>query len=219
MRRIVEAARAWLLASPRHVGYAVVLAALVLTIPFGGLRAAPQEELGRTPAGQPVAVAPFEITLEEAVHGQNLGGSFSAVEGRRHLLLRAKVRTTATETVTVSVLANALRMRTPGLATAYGTPLKEDGSLGLLAAYEVEPTPQVVSGISPGLTYDLAIALSLPADAPVPPTLEVELLTQTWRQSSLESTMIWTDEAPTTVVEVPTRARGQIFTSVWELAP
>ncbi|MFX0537578.1 hypothetical protein ACQBAT_01060 [Ornithinimicrobium sp. Y1847] len=56
--RLLERVRAWVTASPRNAGYAVALLALILTIPFGGLAAAPQEEQPVAEPGTEVAVAP-----------------------------------------------------------------------------------------------------------------------------------------------------------------
>lgn len=116
VQRIIRGARSWLLASPRHVGYAVVLGALLLTVPFGGLAAAPEEELPVVAAGEPVTFAPWEVTLEKAIWGPDLGGSFGpslADDGRQHVLILGTLRTApgVTETLSTVELNGSLAVR------------------------------------------------------------------------------------------------------------
>lgn len=224
VQRIVLAARTWLLASPRHVGYAVVVAALLLTIPFGGLAAVPEEEVPLVAAGEPVSAAPWELTLEKAVWGPDLGGFFTATEGRQHLLVLGTLRTTAGAEATVptselggSVVVRAVDGSDLGLGDSFGNPL-EDGAFAPLGdVYSLEPTPQQLDAVPPGLAYDVALALT--ATGEIPEEIEVELSSKTLRLSSLDDTMIWADPAPVARVRVPTERSGPVFENVWDVAP
>lgn len=217
--RMVRAAREWLTASPRHVGYVVVLAALLLTVPFGGLAAVPQDELPVTPAGEEVGAAPWRMTWERALHGPDLGGAFGPQEGTTHVLLVGRISTTADETVPVSDLRHSIVLRTGGLVDSTGREVEVGGAPSVVYLYGLEPTPQPLTGVSPGLTYPVGLHLTMPASATVPGQIEVELLGKTRRRSSLEGVEIWTDEVPVSTVSVPTEASGPVFESVWSLAP
>jgi hypothetical protein len=218
VRRGVEAVRDWVLASPRHAGYALALLALVVTVPFGGLAAAPADEPARRPAGTPVAAAPWELTLERALWGPELGGDFGPQDGLHHVVLVGTLRSTADSTLPASDLVGSVRVPgLPGAADGFGSPL-EDGVLPSGTLWTLEPATVNLGAVAPGLTYDVGLHLTTTADT-VPAELEVEVYAKTYRQSSLESTMLWTDEERTAVVTVPAQRSGPVWVSSWEALP
>lgn len=220
--RALHAARDWILARPRNAGYAVVVAALLLTVPFGGLEAAEQEAIRQVPAGETADAAPWRITLEKAIHGPDLGSGFGPLEQGEHILILATLTTTdeVTETTGASVLSGSLAVTAEGveLLDGYGSPLREGGQIPLVGTlFTLEPTAQALSGVAPGLSYDVGIHLTTTDE--VPDELRVELSTKTYRQSSVEEAMFWADETPSAVVMVPTEPSGPIFANPWALAP
>lgn len=215
--RLGGAALRWLRARPRNVGYAVVLAALLLTVPFGGLAAVPEEDAPRSEPGEAVAAAPWEITWERAIQGPELGGAFLAQEGLTHVLLLGELRTTFTETVPVGDLRTSIVLHTPGLRDDTGTEVEVGASPSFLHLYAVEPTPQPLTALSPGLSY--RVGLHLTTAGPPPEQVEVELLAKTRRQSSLEDVQVWADPTSVGRVAVPVEASPPVFESIWSLLP
>ncbi|WP_122261943.1 hypothetical protein [Ornithinimicrobium cerasi] len=218
LRRLLEASVTWVLARPRNAGYAVVVAALLLTVPFGGLAAAPEDEPEAVTAGTTVRAAPWELTLERAVWGPELGGDFLEQEGVQHVLVLGTLRSTAGTTLSASELGSSVRIRDlPGAADAFGTPL-EDGLLPWDSLWTLEPATVSLRAVAPGLTYDVGLHLTT-TEQTVPAEIQVELYSKTYRESSLEDTMLWTDERRTAVVTVPTRRSGPVYLSSWEVLP
>lgn len=216
--RMTRAAGSWLTARPRNAGYAVVLAALALTIPFGGLAAAPQEEAPRTEAGTQVEIAPWEVTWDRAIYGPDLGGVMGD-QGVTHVLLTGQLRTTHTQTVPSRDFTDSVLLRTPGLLDDTGAEVEVGGAPSITYLYVVQPTPQPLTAISPGLTYDFGMHLRMPAGARPPEEIELELLGRTHRQSTLDDSLLWADPVTVTTVGVPTAPSGPVFDSPWSLAP
>lgn len=215
---MIEGARSWLTAKPRNAGYAVVLAALALTIPFGGLTAAPQEEAPATEAGEQVAIAPWEVTWDRAIYGPDLGGIMGD-HGVTHVLLTGELRSTHTETITTRDFTSSVLLRTPGLMDDTGQEVEVGTAPNITSLYVVEPTPQPLTAISPGLTYGFGMHLTMPAGQDPPEQIELELQGKTHRQSMLDDTFLWTDPVTVSTVSVPTQPSGPIFESPWSLAP
>lgn len=218
LQQILSRAQEWILAKPAHVGYVVVIAALLLTVPFGGLAAAPEEELQQVPAGSAATAAPWEITLDRAIYGPELGGSFVAGE-LTHVLLMGTLRNTSERTVPIADLEGSLHVSgLPGAADPLGTPL-EDGAIdmSLGGLYDLRPTPIPLRALVPGLDYPIGIHLTTTNSGALPEAIEVTLSTKTYRQSSLDSSYLWADPVSTAVLRVPTERSGPVFPSVWEL--
>lgn len=214
----MDAARSWLTARPRNAGYAVVLAALALTVPFGGLAAAPEEQAPRTEAGEQVTAAPWEVTWDRAIYGPDLGGLLGD-QGTTHVLLTGELRTTHTETVTSRDFTSSVLLRTPGLIDDGGIEVEVGTAPLITYLYALEPTPQPLTAISPGLTYAFGMHLSMPAGQTPPEEIELELQGKTYRLSSLDDSYLWADPVTVTTVSVPTERSGAIFESPWSLAP
>lgn len=222
VQKMLQAAKDWVFASPRNAGTTAVIAALLLTVPFGGLEAVEEEELPDTPVGEAVEFAPWTITLEKALYGPDLGAGFSPVEERQHIFVLGHLTTTAdvTETVTVGELRDSFHISAEGaeLADFTGKPLTSGGTLPQVGTvYTLEPTPELLLSVPPGLGYDIGIHLT--TTDPVPDQLRVDLWTKTHRLSSVEDTMLWTDEVPGATVMVPTERSGPVFLHAWELEP
>lgn len=209
-----------MVARPTHVGYAVVLAALALTIPFGGLAASPEEELSAQPPGTTVSAAPWEITLDRAIYGTDLGGTFYDDEQHTHVLLLGTLRTTATSTVPVADLEATLQVSgLPGLTNGFGEPV-EDGVVPMGGnVYDLRPTPQAVQAIAPGLESPVAIHLTTTERGELPDELELSFWSKTYRESSLDSSYLWTDEVETARMTLPLEASGPIYRDIYELLP
>ena len=212
-----EAATGWLKAKPRNAGFAVVLSALLLTVPFGGLAAVPEEEAPRSEPGETVTAAPWEMTWERAIQGPELGGSFLLQEGRTHVLLLGELRTTSTETVPISDLRSSIVLHTPGLLDDTGTEVEAGSSPNFIYLYALDPTPQALTAVSPGLTYRVGLHLS--TLGPAPEEIELELMGKARRRSSLEDVQVWADETSVGRVSVPVEGSGPVFENIWSLLP
>ncbi|MGO0575624.1 hypothetical protein [Ornithinimicrobium panacihumi] len=225
MQKMLQAAKDWVFASPRNAGTTAVVAALLVTVPFGGLAAVEEEDLPQRPVGEAVEFAPWTITLEKAIVGPDLGEGFLTIEGRQHILILGHLTTTAdvTETMSVGELRNSFYVSAEDveLADFAGNPLSPGGtpppegtptSGGTLpttgTVHTLDPTVETLLSVPPGLGYDIGIHLT--TTDPVPEQLRVDLWTKTHRQSSIEDTMLWTDEVPSATVMVPTERSGPV---------
>lgn len=218
VQRTLAAVKNWLVASPRHVGYAAVGLVLLLTLPFGGLAAMPEEGLPEHGAGETVDFAPWRLTVEKAIWGPDLGAPFFEDEDYQHVLLLGQLTTTGAETLGVGELQDSLWVRGEGaeLGDHFGTALPDGRLSSTPAVYTVGRFAQQLNAVSPGLTYD--VALHLTADE-LPETLEVEVATKTHRLSSLEDTMLWTDEVVSATIVVPTERSGPVFDNIYSVEP
>ncbi|MGD8149960.1 hypothetical protein [Ornithinimicrobium sp. Y1694] len=135
------------------------------------------------------------------------------------MLIFGTLRSTSTDTLPISDLDGSIRIPDlPDAVSAFGTPLRE-GMLGRIdVVYTVDPTPQVLTAVAPGLTYDVVFAVGT-TERDLPDTLAVELWAKTYRISSIEERMIWTDDTLSTVVELPLSPSGVLFQPIWELQP
>lgn len=219
VQKMFSAVKKWLVASPRHVGYAAVGLVLLLTLPFGGLAATPEEEAPRHEAGETVDFAPWQLTVEKAIWGPDLGSPFFETEGRNHVLVLGQLATTASETLGVGELRDSLWVRAEGieLGDPYGNVLPDGQFSGTVSVHTTGRFAQALSAVSPGLTYDVALHLTTPDE--MPETLELELATKTHRLSSLQDTMLWTDPVASATVVVPTERSGPVFENIWSVEP
>lgn len=219
----LHAAREWLTDSPAHLGYAVVATVLLLTWPFGGWAPA-AEPVTTAEVGQEVSAAPYTLTVERAVAGPDLGYPFTLLDSGinpdqvddQHVLLMLSVRNDSGETLPVRDVVSDL-LSVSGLAepvTSTGQP-QPPVSLWSTAYETTGEHPQLVGALGPGLTYRLVLAQ--PVSGVAPEELEVEIFSRTYRQSSLEDTMLWADPVLVSTVRVPVeRPAEPLFRAPWE---
>lgn len=205
----LHAARAWVTESPTHVGYVVVAAVLLLTWPFGGWAPAAEPQT-TTDVGEEVSAAPFTVSVERAVAGPALGSPFGVFypdiypeqADDQDVLLFLTVRNDSDATLSVRELfADTLEVN--GLeepVTTTGAPQDEVSAWSTVYDAGGE-SPQLVGAVGPGLEHELI--LQQPVSGEAPEELEVEIFSRSYRQSSLEDTMIWADPVLTTTVTVP----------------
>lgn len=194
----------WVTASPANFGSAVIVAVLAVTLPFGGWREAEKDALAAPPVGERTTVAPFEVTVERAVHGVDLGGYLteSLVPDERHVVVILTLRNTTDQTLTTTDLRQFVAVR--GLTAMDGDPEGEDSGPGWTQLLDVETEPGPLSGLVPGLDYQVALHRTVAAPAAeLPEELTVRLSTLTYRQMSIADQYIWTDPAPAAEVVVP----------------
>lgn len=209
LRAGTAAARAWLTKSPARGGYAVVGSLLLLSWPFGGWAPAEDEAPEATEPGTEVAAAPFTVTVERAVAGPDLGPPFRALDDGvdpaqaddQHVLLFLTVRNDSDRTLPARELTTGL-LEISGLdepVTVTGSP-QADVTLWS-EVYTDHEQPQTLVGLGPGLEH--RVVLHQPASGPAPEALTVEIHARTYRQSTLDDTMLWADPTPVTTVTVP----------------
>lgn len=207
--RARAAARDWVTASPARAGYAVVGLVLLASWPFGGWEPAADEPATSTDPGTPVAAAPFTVSVDRAVAGVDLGPPFWPLDNGldpaqaddRHVLLFLTVRNDSDRTLPVSEVYREL-LAVRGLeepVTSTGQP-QEDVS-AWSSVYTDHDEPQSLAALGPGLEHRLV--LQQPVSGAVPEELTVDLYRRTYRQSTLDDTMIWADATLRTTVSVP----------------
>lgn len=217
VRRLTERAKTWLTASPRNAGYAVIVAALLLTIPFGGLAAAPQPDPVSAP-GETIAADPWEITLERVIYGRELGGTWlEPFDESQHVVVLATVRNTTDTTLLASELDRSLYIRgLPEGLDGLGSPLEDGRIRPQSSIYTLEPMTGELSALAPGITYEVGISLRTMSRT-VPDEVQIEVHKKTYRLASIEERMLWTDEELLTVVTLPTeRVTSRIFQHFYE---
>lgn len=105
--------RDWATASPANFGSAAIVAVLAVSLPFGGWREAEEEPLSTPAPGTKVTAAPFEVTVERAVHGTDLGGFLTEpfTPGARHVVVELTLRNTSDQTLMATDLRQLVSVR------------------------------------------------------------------------------------------------------------
>jgi hypothetical protein len=207
--RAGAAARSWVTTSPARAGYAAVGLVLLVSWPFGGWEPADADPPTSTAPGAEVVAAPFTVSVDRAVAGVDLGPPFWPLDNGvnpdqaddQHLLLLLTVRNDSDRTLPVSeVFRGLVEVRGPAeLVTTTGHP--QAGVSAWSAVYTDHERPQPLAALGPGLEHQLL--LHQPVSGEAPETVSVDLLQRTYRQSSLDDTMLWTDGTLRTTVTVP----------------
>lgn len=203
------AARDWVTASPARAGYAVVGLVLLVSWPFGGWEPAEDDPAATTDPGTPVTAAPFTVSVDRAVAGADLGPPFWPLDNGldpaqaddRHVVLLLTVRNDSDRTLPVSEVYRGL-VEVHGLeepVTTTGQPQEEVSAWS--SVWTGADDPQALAALGPGLEHQLL--LHQPVSGPVPEQLTVDVLARTYRQSTLDDTMLWADPSLRTTVTVP----------------
>ena len=220
VQKLLSAVKNWLVASPRNMGYAAVGLVLLLTLPFGGLAAMPTEEPPQHGPGETVDFAPWQLTVEKAIWGPDLGPPFFEKEGHNHVLVLGQLTTTSAETLSTGELRDSLWVRGDGIEVAdpFGNVLPDGRFPGALSVHAVDRYARALTAVSPGLTYDVALHLTTTAPQ-LPETLELEVATKTYRLSSLDDRMLWTDGTSSATITVPTERSGPVYANIYSEEP
>lgn len=177
-------------------------AVLLVSGLFGGLGDAPVEAAEPLAVGHPHEAAPLTLTVERARWTSDLG-EIGKTERGRYLIVIAKVRTDADQSVDLNVLQQALTPQ--DVAGLYNTM----GGDKVVASEKAKPSVHVLadgtrmSALPPGLTFELAYVWEQRGSEPAPTELSVASRSHTWRQSSLDDQMNWFDETINAVGTVP----------------
>lgn len=127
-----------------------VAAALLVTAPFGGLKAAEAPEADRLVAGKSFEVGPYDVTIRNVVTVGDLAPSIEPEQaGGRLLALRATVTNPGDRPEFAVLVTRAFTVEGAGLVAPQG-----GESPAQLVSVE---DGQSISVINPGLTYDVAI--------------------------------------------------------------
>lgn len=243
--RVWTPVKGWATASPTNFGSAVIVAVLAATLPFGGWREAEEDPLATPDPGETLTVAPFEVTVERAVHGVDLGGYLTepSTPGARHVVVELTLKNTSDETLSASDVRPLVSVRglpaapdpltegedaqggtgdtsgdgaSGGISddtlddTADGTGTESDEiPVGWTDLYDLEAEPGLLTGLVPGLEYEVGLhqIVEVPAGE-LPEELTIRLSTLTYRQMSITDQYVWTDPVPTAEVVVPLEEAG-----------
>lgn len=206
LRRALGWLRAWATKSPKNLGTVALVLILVLSLPFGGWRPAEPDEVPAKPPGVKVVAAPFEVTVERAVYGPDLGGALfeESYNTSQHVLVLVRVRNTSDDTLTSLDLRTSISVSgIPEPAGVSDEP--EESRQGWVSMFDASGPPDTLSGLGPGMDYVLGLhQRTLAPDAELDETeLTVTLSGKTYRQLSVADTFGWVDPATTATVTVP----------------
>lgn len=210
LTRLGERLRTWLTASPANAGTALLVLILLVSLPFGGWRPAAPDVLAQADPGEPVTAAPYELVVERAIYGPELGGELrneDYLDGQ-HVLLLLRIRNTSDETLTVLDLRSTIEVRgLPEPLSLAGTP--QDPRTAWASAYDVHDSPIELAGLGPGMDYVIGLHQRTAApDSALPETLTVQISSQTYRQMSIADEYRWADPVPVATVVVPLDPAG-----------
>lgn len=145
-----------------------VAAALLVTAPFGGLKAAEAEGPDKLVLGRSFEVGPYDVRIAKVVTVGDLAPSIEPEqEGGRLLALRATVTNPGDRPEFAVLLTRAFAVKGGGVVAA-------EGGRPPAQLVSVEDG-QSISTINPGLTYDVAIVFEQePGWTEQPVTVEVD---------------------------------------------
>ena len=126
-----------------------VVAALLLTAPFGGLKAAEQPGPTGIEAGKSFEIGPYEVSLDRVVTVSDLAPQITPEqEGNRLIAVIGTVRNPGVRPEYPLLLTRAIALRDAGVVEASGG--RPDSQV--VSMEDGEPLGE----INPGLTYDVA---------------------------------------------------------------
>ena len=176
----------------RDLGLVGAVVVLGSTAAFGGLEPAEQAAAATLEAGQPVAAAPYEVTIDKVLWVDDLPGVYLTTEGNRWIAVMGTVLNTHTESLYGGgrgvELAYAVSLRdVEGLVGApdAGTgAVVSDARLSLADGSSLSP-------VQPGLTYETVFLFEQDGAVPPPTDVTVALHGHTWRAGSLDRSFRW----------------------------
>lgn len=197
----------WVTASPANLGSALLVAALVGSLPFGGWRAASGDEVAQVAVGQPVEADPFRITVQEARYGEDLGGALrqNYTEGLQHVIVIVTLHNVSDATLRTSELRDTITIEgLPDPVDLLGDPVEEQHRWVNEVFEMVDDQPDVLAAYGPGMDYTLAFSQRTSATPEeMPETLTVTLDRRTYKQRTISKEFAWQDPAPVAEVTVP----------------
>lgn len=186
----------------------VVGAVLVLgsTAAFGGLEPAEETGAATLEAGQPVAAAPYEVTVDKVLWVDDLPGVYLSTEGNRWIAVMGSVLNTHTESLYGGgrgvELAYAVSLRDVeglvGEPDAVTGAVVSDARLALADGSALSP-------VQPGLTYQTVFLFEQDGAVRPPTEVTVALHGHTWRAGSLDRTMAWFEPQLVAEADLPVR--------------
>jgi len=187
--------------TPQRLGLLGAVALLGVLGAFGGWQAvegvdAPEVPLAKV--GEPVDVAPFEITVRRARHFDELRPALYPTDGYRYLVVSLDVTSHNKTPVAGLDFKPAITVDAEGLQTVGDRP----------------EAPRLLRGVDaldarsfqPGLTTSTIVVWQQADSTPVPAEVTVTLSAQTWRQSVMDGGWRWSDPAPVARVTLPVEA-------------
>ena len=185
------------------VGAVVVLGS---TAAFGGLEPAEQPTAATVDAGQPVAAAPYEVTIDKVLWVGDLPGVYLSTEGNRWIAVMGTVLNTHSESLygggPGNELAYAVSLRdVEGLVRepdAVTGAVVSDARLSLADGSSLSP-------VQPGLTYQAVFLFEQDGAVPPPTDVTVALHGHTWRAGSLDRSFKWWEPRLVAESEFPVR--------------
>ncbi|GEM_PF-1090381 len=202
--------------TPTNVAVLVGLAIIGVTGILGGWQAIEEQpqDVPVVADGETVRTGPFAITVRQAMWAQDPGDFGLPDQGEALLVLRATVENTHGRWVEAYVLSDALSGSLPGVdlvpqSGLFANSRATDGGIGtptLRRAVDL----QYASTIQPGLTQDCWFVWELPPDTQRTTHLDVTFHSQTWRASSLDGHLFWTDRVLSGHQEVLVDADGEV---------
>lgn len=176
-------------------GATIVLAlALVVSIPFGGMRAASVPPVTTVEVDQAFDAAPFSITVTGARFGKDIGAASVPAADGRYLVVLATISTSESTSVPSDVLVEAIRLvGAPGLLKPYAESASADsrevGPDSILVIEDGQPMGELARG----LEYKVAFFfLQQPGEAE-PSKLDVAVNSHTYRPDTFDQTPGWKD--------------------------
>jgi hypothetical protein len=153
-RTLASAAAGFVIARPRRqkVG-AVVVVALLVSAPFGGLRQAPPPAPKAVGIDRPLMIGPFRFTFVKAVTVADLAPTVSpSTPGGRLFVIEAQVSNSGGRPERLNTLTQALTVRGAGISEL-------DGSPATPRAYSVKDGTDLSGGgsMNPGSSYLVAL--------------------------------------------------------------
>lgn len=157
------------------------------------------DELSVADVGKPVAVAPFEVTVNRARWFDKLEPTLYAEDGYRYLAVLIDVTNTTNEPVSGGILAETAELDAAALKTielkAGPTPIAARALRGAdgLTQYTLQP----------GLTQSVVLVWQQEAGEPLPTKVTFTLSGHTERRSAMDGSLGWRDPEPVAKITLP----------------
>lgn len=171
----------------------LVTVAVLVSGLFGGLRRAPAPQAPVLQAGAAASVGPFELTVERVRWIDDLGEGAPTPTGR-FLAVVATVRNTSDGSVVVGTLQEVLEPRdVDGLFTAVGSEQPAQDPADVKEEVLVIADGSRLTTLVPDLEYEVVVLYDQSLLLAPPTELGLQTFDLTYRQSSLDEQMLWTD--------------------------